>query len=674
MHLPRLSAASLMLIIACAPLQSVAQEPAQDHFIVDGEPVYLTTSDQYRALSINADTRGAFDAAVKSGGVATIVAAPMLDRYGIVLLKQDGAVTRGAFDAGMRELTVSAPVEAELPVYTAGNVDQVLPNEFIVQFAEGVADDDIKIFLDEHDAELLYRSTKIPNRVTVTMPGKTVRDALKAVNGFHESDLVQFAEPNFIRIMPQRPKVIPGTPATSPSTSTAQPPPTPGPAAVGNDPLFTQQWGLDNAGSPGVAGADISAREAWDVTTGSQQVIIAILDEGVDITHPDLAAKIVTPYDATDGDDNQQPNDWDGHGTACAGIAAAIGNNQEGIAGVSWSARILPVRIASSPGPGQGWITSNSMIEDGIRTAVDRGAHVLSNSWGGGLPSNAITSAVDYALSNGRTVVFAAGNDSGPVSYPATLSSTREIITVSASNEWDEFKTTASQDGESWWGSNFGPQINVAAPGVHIMTTDISGSVGYVAGNYVSTFNGTSSATPFVAGAAALLLAEHPGATPAQVRDWLEGGADDLGANGFDNQFGHGRLNADAAITLSNAQVPINLALTIDNAGDYLDESATTSSRATVTRGGSPEAGITVNFVSADTSLVSVLPASAVTDANGVATTQLTGETSSRATTQVTASANGETSSQPVKVPDLPAWAIVAMVVFMLAIGRIRRQ
>ena len=116
---------------------------------------------------------------------------------------------------------------------------------------------------------------------------------------------------------------------------------------------------------------------------------------GVDTGHPDLQAKIVTPYDATDGDNDQEPNPGDGHGTACAGIAAAVTNNSKGVAGLGWNVKILPVRIAYSNGGD--WITSYAIIEDGIRTAVDRGAHVLSNSWGGGF-SNFVNSAIDYAM------------------------------------------------------------------------------------------------------------------------------------------------------------------------------------------------------------------------------------------------------------------------------------
>ena len=244
------------------------------------------------------------------------------------------------------------------------------------------------------------------------------------------------------------------------------------------------------------------------------------------------------------------------HGTACAGIAAALTHNSEGVSGVGWEVKIMPIRIAHSNSPDGDWITSNLIIEDGIRTAVDRGAKILSNSWGGGSPSSAINSAIDYAITNDCVVVFAAGNCrvSGsnacpqPVIYPANLSLSKVIIAVSATNEWDQFKTPTSSDGENWWGSHNGPEVTLSAPGVHVYTTDISGSGGYSSNNYVSNFNGTSSATPFVAGAAALVLSQNNTWSPNQVRTQLQNTADDLGPPGFDNKFGYGRLNVCVAL------------------------------------------------------------------------------------------------------------------------------
>ena len=136
---------------------------------------------------------------------------------------------------------------------------------------------------------------------------------------------------------------------------------------------------------------------------------------------------------------------------------------------------------------------------------------MLSNSWGGGPPSNAISDAFEEARTEGRNgkgcvIVVAAGNADGNVQYPADLP---EVLSVSASNEFDEPKTKASRDGGNWWGSCFGPEVDIAAPGVHNCTTDITSTAGYDPSNYFAIFNGTSSATPIVAGAAGLVLSAN---------------------------------------------------------------------------------------------------------------------------------------------------------------------
>ncbi len=159
----------------------------------------------------------------------------------------------------------------------------------------------------------------------------------------------------------------------------------------------------------------------------------------------------------------------------------------------------------------------------------------------------AITQAIRRAKTAGRggkgcVVCFAAGNNDGAVSFPGTLS---EVITVAACNEFGERKSKTSRDGETWWGSNFGPEVDVSAPGVHIVTTDIMGSGGYnTSGNYVTNFNGTSAATPHVAGVAALILSRNPNLTAGEVEAILRNSTDDIGGVGYDIYTGFGRINA----------------------------------------------------------------------------------------------------------------------------------
>jgi subtilisin family serine protease len=297
------------------------------------------------------------------------------------------------------------------------------------------------------------------------------------------------------------------------------------------------------------------ADQAWAIQPGDPGIRIAILDEGVDTPHPDLQPAIAGTFDAVDMDSYQQPNGWDGHGTACAGLAAAVAQGPGGVDGSGRGCSILAVRIAHSYSAGGPWQTTNEKIAAAFDWAVANHAAVISNSWGGGLRSSAIIYAINRARSTGRggrgcVVVIAAGNDDGkPVQFPGNLPG---VLTVSASNEYDQAKTSDSADGETFWGSCIGPEVDVAAPGVHNLTTDISGAGGYVAGNYMPTFNGTSSATPIVAGACGLVLSKRPNLTEQEVRELIASSADKVGqfayAGGRNDHMGAGRLTVLAAV------------------------------------------------------------------------------------------------------------------------------
>jgi len=546
----------------------MGQEGETDYYFVDGQKIVLKLSQKYSALKLKPGTSVAemksFEADIVSAGFGTVEDSPILQKYNIVLVRIKEGIGPSSFRAGTESFSTRDVVESENAVYGVGGIDQVLVNEFIVQFKSDACEEKVAQSIKSKNAEVVKKDEKIKNRYILKFTGKSAREALAISNEYHQDPLVEFSEPNFIAIFPKRPR-IKGADVGAQNVS---------PAATPNDPLYPNQWGLNNTGSTGVKDADIDAPEAWDIHKGSGNIIVAIIDEGVDTEHKDLKAKIVTPYDATDGDNNQEPNSWDGHGTACAGIAAAMTHNGLGVSGIWWNVKIMPIRIAYSNYAGGPWITTDAIIEDGIREAVNRGAQVLSNSWGGGTPSSAINSAINYAIANNCVVVFAAGNCCSPsdprcspwtqcprpVIYPANLSPSKVVIAVSATNEWDEFKTLTSSDGENWWGSHSGPEVTVAAPGVHIYTTDISGTDGYASGDYVPNFNGTSSATPLVAGTAALVLSQHPSWGPTQVRNQLQNTSDDLGSSGFDNQFGHGRINACNALGGSCEYTPSNCA------------------------------------------------------------------------------------------------------------------
>jgi thermitase len=351
-----------------------------------------------------------------------------------------------------------------------------------------------------------------------------IRQAAAAAKAAYERGNVKAAHPNFVRVMNQIK-----------------------PSVAGGQPL----WNHANDGNPGVPGADVAALAAWTVTKGRAEVRVAVLDEGVDTSHPALKAAVVAERDFVDGHPTAMPDGDDAHGTACAGIIVSRDAKHPGLA-VGCS--LVAVRIAKGDGA-SGWVFDDFKTADAIDWAwKEAKADVLSNSWGGGPPVDAITRAFERARTKGRggkgaVIVAATGNQNGPVSYPATLPS---VLAVGASNAWDERKSPTTKDGEDWWGSNFGPEISLVAPGVKIVTTDITRSAGYAAGNFVATFNGTSAATPHVAAAAALILSVVSSLNERKVREAITTAADRLTANGrWDKFVGWGRLNIFAALRLA---------------------------------------------------------------------------------------------------------------------------
>lgn len=351
---------------------------------------------------------------------------------------------------------------------------------------------------------------------------------------------------------------------------------------ITSDPLSNRQWGLKNTGqSGGTPGYDGNIEAAWALieqipearlpSDPANPLIVAVLDEGVDLEHEDL--NLVEGYDATydpalnpnHPDSRGGPNPWNGHGTACAGIIGAKANGL-GVVGVAPGVKIMPVRIAYTEAPNvRGWTTTTAQIADGMLWAARHGARILSNSWGGGLASDLENEAIRQARQMGCVMVFAAGNDNrnyGPC-YP---SSKEETIAVGAMSPCGERKSPSSCDGEWWWGSNYGnwergeesphTAVEVVAPGVLIATTDITGDGGYVPsnaaagkdGNDVLSFNGTSSACPFVSGVLALMLSAAPELTPDAARAILHRTARDIGDEGWDLETGYGLVDAYGAV------------------------------------------------------------------------------------------------------------------------------
>ncbi|MFL6212012.1 MAG: S8 family serine peptidase [Pyrinomonadaceae bacterium] len=357
---------------------------------------------------------------------------------------------------------------------------------------------------------------------------------------------VLYAEPNFkIELEPGEDVVNEGPglkPAYTGSADHAHP----------NDPMFDDQWSLDNHGTRGgLQGADISVIKAWEKTHGSQKVVVAVLDTGVDYTHRDLVNNIWTrpanvpayadkelgPFDDAHGfdasDADGDPMDDNGHGTHCAGIVGAEGDNNDGIAGVNWKVEIMPLKFLDAGGSGS--------VKDAIECinyAIDRkkagvNLRIISASWGSTMYSRALEDAIKRAGEEGILFVAAAGNSSSDNDrrphYPSNYA-LPNVISVAAMTRTDELASFSN------WGVK---TVHVAAPGAEILSTWPS--------NQYEEHSGTSMATPEVSGVAALVLALNPDMQLKDLRERLLSAVDKLPA--LDGKVASGgRINAAKAV------------------------------------------------------------------------------------------------------------------------------
>jgi len=318
---------------------------------------------------------------------------------------------------------------------------------------------------------------------------------------------------------------------------------------LGNDTFGARHWDLLNAGQVAGLGNDnndlhATDSEAWGLVSVSSDVVVAVIDSGVDLTHPDM--NLVAGYDYNGASGGGPRGD---HGTACAGEVGAIRGNAIGVIGLAPNCKIMPIYYG----------TQYADMASAIDVAVAHGADILSNSWGWvGAPSTSITNAINDALTAGAVVLFAAGNgpDRSPwtydVAYPGSLTGSTDVICVGASSPTDEHKSASSSDGQHSWGSSYvGDGPDIVTPGCWSYTTDRQGEDGYNDGttdlsdaDYTHDFGGTSSSTPKAAGVVALLLSANPNLTPGQVKAFLRNTADDIDAVGVDDKTGAGRVNA----------------------------------------------------------------------------------------------------------------------------------
>jgi serine protease len=515
--------------------------------------------------------------------------------------------------------------------------------------------------------ELLYR---IPPTALKTLSPTQARDrTLEVVRQLRADPNVQYAQPNYILRIVRTP----------------------------NDPRFPEQWHYrDNGTGTGQSPGGINLPRAWDASIGSSSIVVAVIDTGILPNHPDIVGSpnliagfdmISDPAIANDGGgrdndptdpgdavaadecfpgDPAQPASW--HGTHVAGtIGVGRTDNGVGVAGVNWSVRVQAVRVLGKCGG------TTADINDGIRWAAGLAvpgvpnnptpARVMNMSLGTppGVPCSSSPStqaAINDAVAAGAAVVVAAGNDAVDAAqvFPASCDN---VITVAASDYRGQLVTRYS---------NFGATVEIMAPGGDVLRDDDGdgnndGVLSMVQGGYAR-YNGTSMATPHVAGVAALYLAQNPGLTPAQLTAELQHNALPRTSSQCPQPCGAGLLSA-----VRTAPLTVSLVLDPDKT---LQPGETTTARATVTLSGVPQTGKTVTFSSANPSVASVSPTSAVTDSSGRAQATVRGE--SQGNTSVRATADGASTSAPVQVPDLSLIGVLVLLVCVVLFALLQRR
>lgn len=438
-----------------------------------------------------------------------------------------------------KRLTASIAVLALLSTAGLASASQpqrpeFVPGELLIKFDKNATPEETRSALLKIRGKL-KKKMKLADLQLVNVPVNTVKMAIRQLG---INSVVEYAEPNYFRYM------------NASDTGTYP-----------DDSQFDDMWGLHNEGQTGgTANADIDAPESWDITTGNPDMVVAVIDSGADMEHEDLAANIWTnpgeiPENGIDDDNNgyiddvhgwdfahddNDPSDTDaicgGHGTHTAGTIGAVGDNEIGVTGINWNVQVMPLKIFKRV-LGLFCSTTSADIVDAIKYASTMGVRVSNNSYGGGPPSQA---EYDAIRASDMVFVAAAGNegrnnDTTP-SYPASYN-LDNIIAVAATDHNDNLASF----------SNYGNTIDIAAPGVQILSTTPYDTYDF--------FNGTSMASPHVAGAAGMLLGENPQLTTREVKWNLLNGADDKGLPVLTGA----RLNLYNSLTMPEPVVTIDV-------------------------------------------------------------------------------------------------------------------
>ena len=485
------------------------------------------------------------------------------------LVKFNEAKSKGEIDNFLSGLsTRNNLIKFATPVYfgESKKVTQIPTDEFIVRLGNINDKEKLDVMNIENNIQII--GNIVDERGFLLKSNNNVKlNALELSDIYYRSGYFEYAQPNFL--FPEY-CLLNSTP---------------------NDPFYGQQWAISNTGQAvrtgsasggagsaygdpvtmsGIPDADMDVDLAWDFTTGSSLVKVAVIDTGIDSTHPDFnsAGHLLAGYDSY-WNKNGVPRDSGSHGTCTAGLIGAVINNATGVAGIAGGCKLMSIRIFNSSGS-----TTAAALSRAFDTARVRGIDVISNSWGGGTPDATLTAAINNAATIGRgglgcIILFSTGNDGhNPPSYPSYLSN---VIAVGASTPYDQKKSPGT-GGQMWWGGNYGSSvsgdIDVTAPTV-CYTLDVQGTGGYnnlagTAGNYDSSFNGTSCSCPNAAGVAALILSVNTSQTKGQVTDALCRGSEKIDNVSYSTNKTYGRWNEYYGYGRVNAYNSVRLAAGVD--------------------------------------------------------------------------------------------------------------
>jgi subtilisin family serine protease len=439
---------------------------------------------------------------------------------------QNGLLINNIYDND-DELTIDTP--------------EIKQGEFIIKFKNQISPERNPV-IDEirsnHGIKNIRQIPGLSNTFRISLSDKAPIDPL--VQKFKNHSTIEYIEPNFIRkavVVPNDPYYLDSYPSNTQFRDTAW------------WPSYDYLWNLKK----------INSASAWDITTGRSDTLVAVIDSGVDYTHPELGGcsisqvngnsctRVAPGYDYFNFDND--PSDDNGHGTHVAGIISSSTNNGSGISGINWNARIIPIKVLNQWGQGY-----DSDISSGIVFAADRGAKVINLSLGGFGQSQTMTNAVNYALSRGILVVAAAGNNNADVKYftPANIAG---VMAVSATDE-NDLKASFS---------NYGDSVSISAPGTNIISLRAAGTDLYCASgacnqriinNIYYRASGTSMSSPHVAGAAAIVWSGNTSLSGEAIKNILINSSKDINTPGFDASSGYGRLDLGSALTNMNTSKP----------------------------------------------------------------------------------------------------------------------